>query len=156
MLNALCFCGGIRWIASNPHPPRFLADSFFHHLLFAGLQQFQERALFPISGWCVTLWTMGPSASEKSLNSLPQHHSVRIRGDRHSHLGLCFLKPFPDVYIFLCMKIRRLLSWSCKVLLTCNNILDLLQPYQKMFQTSMSLQSASNVRVIAFIAQFWC
>jgi len=85
----------------QPRPLPALANGFSHCLLFAGLR-FQERALFLISGRCVALGTMGPSASEKSCNSLPQHHSFRICGDSRSRLSLCFLRQVSCcMYIFL-------------------------------------------------------
>lgn len=112
------------------------------------------------SGWCVgQLWDlvcMGTLERNLQNNSLPQHHSLRIHRGRHSHLGLCFQKLFPVFFFFFSyIKIHSLNLWSYIELLICNDILDLLQLFLKVFQTFETLRSTSNVWVV-FTANFSC
>lgn len=130
----------------NPGPCLFWPTVFFNYLLFAGLK-LQESTWFVIF-WVVCCTTMGPSTSEKSLTPC---HNIIISGliEAGTVILVCvFWKCFLSFFFFSCMKIHRLNLWSYIVLLICKNIIDLLQPYLKMFQTFETLQSASNVWVV--------
>lgn len=73
MLNAFwCYPANCQ----QPWPLPFLADSFFHYLLFAGLQ-FQERAWFLISG----CWTLNSGTiCFWDISKITPYHNITVSG----------------------------------------------------------------------------